>query len=111
MDTRDYSAIGAEAPLPMNNPDFDKGYDYVSRPAHYDMPIQPREYIMKNGLSYCMGNIVKYASRAGKKQYGNMSMLDSELIDLRKIQEYAEYQIEAIIELKFELEEDKPNGY
>jgi hypothetical protein len=103
MDTRNSHA--------MTNPDIYGGYDHVSRPAHYDMPIQPREYIMTNGLSYCMGNIVKYASRAGKKQYGNMSMLDSELIDLRKIQEYAEYQIEAINELKLELEVDKMNGF
>jgi len=95
----------------MNNPDIYGGYDHVSRPAHYDMPIQPREYIMTNGLSYCMGNIVKYASRAGKKQYGNMSMIDSELIDLHKIQEYAEYQIEALNELKLEAKVDKINGF
>jgi hypothetical protein len=32
--------------------------------THYkDMPIQPIEYILKNGLGFCEGNVVKYVSR------------------------------------------------
>lgn len=30
---------------------------------HYDLSIQPIEFIMKNGLGYCEGNIIKYISR------------------------------------------------
>ncbi len=36
-------------------------------PNHYDMPIQPIEYIMRNNLDYCSANIIKYASRWDKK--------------------------------------------
>jgi len=36
-------------------------------PSHYDMPIQPIEYIMRNNLDYCSANIIKYASRWDKK--------------------------------------------
>jgi hypothetical protein len=32
--------------------------------SHYkDMAIQPIEYIHKNGLGFCEGNIVKYITR------------------------------------------------
>jgi len=35
---------------------------------HYkDMPIQPIDYIMKNGLGFCEGNIVKYITRYNSK--------------------------------------------
>ena len=32
-------------------------------PTHYDFVIQPVEYIIKNGLGFCEGNVVKYISR------------------------------------------------
>jgi len=32
-------------------------------PTHYDFVIQPVEFIMKNGLGFCEGNIIKYISR------------------------------------------------
>ena len=31
--------------------------------SHYDMPISPLEYITKNNLGFCEGNIIKYVSR------------------------------------------------
>lgn len=31
--------------------------------THYDLTIQPIDYIMKNGLGYCEGNVVKYITR------------------------------------------------
>jgi len=36
-------------------------------PEHYDMKIQPIEYIMANGLGFCEGNILKYISRYKEK--------------------------------------------
>ena len=30
---------------------------------HYLMPIEPVDYIMKNGLDYLHGNVIKYISR------------------------------------------------
>lgn len=32
-------------------------------PDHYDFQIQPVEFILKNGLGFCEGNIIKYVSR------------------------------------------------
>ena len=32
-------------------------------PDHYDFEIQPVEFIMKNRLGFCEGNIIKYVSR------------------------------------------------
>lgn len=32
-------------------------------PTHYDFVIQPVEFIMRNGLGFCEGNIIKYISR------------------------------------------------
>ena len=32
-------------------------------PDHYDYAIQPVEFIMKNGLGFCEGNIIKYITR------------------------------------------------
>ena len=31
--------------------------------SHYNLTIQPIDYIMKNGLGYCEGNVVKYITR------------------------------------------------
>ncbi len=32
-------------------------------PTHYDFVIQPVEFIIKNGLGFCEGNVIKYISR------------------------------------------------
>jgi len=34
---------------------------------HYQIPIQPIEYILKNELGYCEGNAIKYITRHKKK--------------------------------------------
>lgn len=35
---------------------------------HYkDMPIQPAEFIHRNGIGYLAGNVIKYVVRHGKK--------------------------------------------
>lgn len=47
---------------------------------HYRLPIQPIEYIYRNGLDFIQGNIVKYATRFKKK--GGVQ-------DLKKIIHYA----------------------
>lgn len=59
-------------------------------PEHYDMKIQPIEYIMANGLGFCEGNIVKYVSR-----YGFKGGID----DLKKARHYIDMLIEQL-ELK-----------
>ena len=34
---------------------------------HYQLPIQPIDYILKNGLGYCEANVIKYVTRHAKK--------------------------------------------
>jgi hypothetical protein len=52
---------------------------------HYDVPIQPIEYIEANGLDFSEGNVIKYVTRY--KDKGGVN-------DLRK----AEYYIKKLIE-------------
>lgn len=32
-------------------------------PDHYDLPIQPVDYIVKNNLGFLEGNVIKYVTR------------------------------------------------
>ena len=36
--------------------------------SHYKLPIEPIDYIEKNNLSYCEGNVVKYVTRHKNKK-------------------------------------------
>lgn len=64
----------------------------VKKPAHYceGRLYEPRKVIRDWGLNFNLGNVVKYISRAGRK--------DSVLKDLLKAREYLDFEIEAIIE-------------
>lgn len=54
--------------------------------GHYkDMAIQPIEFTHKNGLNFCQGNIIKYATRYKSK---------NGIEDLQKVIHYAELLIE-----------------
>lgn len=53
--------------------------------SHYQLPIQPIEYILANGLGYCEANVVKYVSRWRNK--GGIQ-------DLKKATHYLEMLIE-----------------
>lgn len=66
----------------------------VVRPNHYTRYlIEPVTFIMQNGLSFEVGNIVKYACRAGHKLYPDMDEVESEITDLEKVRRYAEMRI------------------
>ena len=68
--------------------------DPVSSPSHYaGYVIEPIEYIMRNRMEFWRGNIVKYASRAGHKQYDGLTCDESEIRDLEKIIQYAKFRI------------------
>ena len=32
-------------------------------PVHYDFKIQPVDFILANGISFCEGNVIKYICR------------------------------------------------
>lgn len=53
-------------------------------PKHYDLPIQPVEYILANELGFCEGNVVKYISRWRSK---------GRVEDLRKARDYIDMLI------------------
>jgi hypothetical protein len=54
--------------------------------SHYkDMPIQPAEYIHKNGIGFIEGSIIKYVSRWKKKDG---------LRDLKKARHFLDLLIE-----------------
>ena len=73
--------------------------DIIKTPSHYARwVIQPLTYIMANGMEFWRGNIVKYATRAGFKQYDGMDILESEVVDLQKAIRNAEARIEQIRE-------------
>ena len=77
--------------------DFLSAQDLVNEPDHYSRwPIEPITFIMRNGFEFWRGNIVKYASRAGYKQYDGKTMEESEITDLEKVIRYAEMRINQI---------------
>lgn len=67
--------------------------DSVNRPAHYtDGKIEVIEYIEDKDLGFCLGNAIKYISRAGKKYK------DKEIEDLKKAIWYIERRIKELEE-------------
>lgn len=80
-----------------------KPKDLIERPEHYaQWAIEPIVFIMSNKFEFWRGNIIKYASRAGSKDYHGQSPEQSEITDLRKAIRYCEMRIN-------ELEGKKPN--
>ena len=65
-----------------------KENDPVNHPKHYtDGRIEVIEYIEDKNLGFCLGNAIKYISRAGKKEK------NKEIQDLRKAVWYLERRI------------------
>lgn len=54
--------------------------------THYQLPIQPTEYIVKNNLDYLSGNVIKYVTRWKSKH----NSLDKQLEDIDKAIHYLE---------------------
>jgi hypothetical protein len=68
--------------------------DIINKPSHYSrFAIEPIEFIMRNGLPFHIGNIIKYSLRAGFKLYEGMDEDESEIVDLGKVIRYAEMRI------------------
>ena len=60
--------------------------DNIKNPPHYaNSEIEPIDYIIKNKLTYCEGNVVKYITRWRKK--GGVE-------DLKKAKQYIDIIIE-----------------
>lgn len=77
-----------------------KQFDDVLKPKHYaDSKIEVIDYIEDKGLGFCLGNVIKYVSRAGKKHSAGMTDKEKAIQDLKKAQYYLDRRIK-------ELEED-----
>jgi hypothetical protein len=73
--------------------------DNVNRPSHYtDGKIEVIDYIEDKRLGFCLGNVVKYVSRAGKKHSTGMTDIEKEVEDLKKAQWYLARRIQELEE-------------
>lgn len=66
------------------------GKDLVAHPSHYveGRRFEPKDVIRDWGLNYNLGCVIKYVSRAGRK--------DDILLDLYKARQYLDFEIDAI---------------
>lgn len=74
-----------------------KGYDPVNSPKHYtDTKIEVIDYIEDKNLGFCLGNAIKYISRAGRKQSAGLGEKDKAIQDLEKAIWYINRRIREI---------------
>lgn len=68
--------------------------DIFANPDHYaaGRTHEPKDVIMKYGLNFNMGNVVKYISRAGRKDGS------SYVEDLKKARQYAVFELEHLMQ-------------
>lgn len=70
--------------------DIDRQYEkeMVNHPSHYNQGIEAIDYIESHKLSFCLGNVVKYITRAKHK--------GTELQDLKKASWYLQREIDRL---------------
>ena len=65
--------------------EISKNYDDVQAPKHYtDTKIEVIDYIEDKNLGFCLGNAIKYISRAGRKNSAAMNEKEKAIQDLEK---------------------------
>lgn len=77
-----------------------KIFDPVNNPKHYtETKIEPIDYVEDKNLGFCLGNVIKYVSRAGrKKDYDDQDVVEKEIQDLYKARWYLERRIKELEE-------------
>lgn len=93
MTAQEWNDIGM---TPDRIPDKKVIPDNVNHPEHYggkENPYEAIKVIEAWNLTFCLGNVVKYLSRAGKK--------GSKLEDLKKAQWYLNREIERLEQCVF----------
>jgi hypothetical protein len=74
-----------------------KTHDNVKNPSHYTSgKIEVIDFIEDQGLGFCLGNVVKYVSRAGKKHSADKSNKEKAVEDLKKAMWYLDRRIREI---------------
>ena len=79
-------------------------FDDVNKPVNGGFfVLQPEviDYIEDKQLGFCLGNVIKYVSRAGRKKSSDKTDLEKEIQDLEKAKWYLERRI---FELKSKME-------
>ncbi len=80
----------------------------IDHPQHYggkDNPYEAIKVIEAWNLDFCLGNTVKYISRAGKKDILNKGQDKIELEDLKKAQWYLQRRIEQLEKIVHETDQ------
>lgn len=78
---------------------IEKKYDDVLNPQHYtDSKIEVIDYIEDKNLGFCLGNVIKYVSRAGKKHSADKTDREKEINDLKKARWYINRRIKELEE-------------
>jgi len=71
----------------------------VTHPSHYTSgKIEVIDFITDQNLDFCLGNVIKYISRAGKKFEEGKTILEKEIEDLEKAKFYLQYRIDLLKE-------------
>lgn len=74
--------------------------DPVTHPSHYTSgKIEVIDFITDQNLDFCLGNVVKYISRAGKKESDrskNQTIEEKTIEDLKKARFYLDYKIKML---------------
>ena len=77
--------MGGQVIIGESNKDLRK---YVENPSHYNSgKIEVIDFIEDQKLGFCLGNVIKYVSRAGKKDSSKI------IEDLEKAKWYLEREI------------------
>ena len=84
LDIRDYEAIKRAQQQAKNI--------QVGGNHYQQMTIQPVEFIEKNNLSYCQGNVIKYVCRYNTKH----SRKEQQVQDLEKAKHYIDLLIASL---------------
>lgn len=72
--------------------------DPVTHPSHYTSgKIEVIDFITDQKLDFCLGNVVKYVSRAGKKAEQGKTNLEKQIEDLKKAEFYLNYKIKELL--------------
>ena len=75
------------------NMEENRTYDIVNNPSHYTSGnIEVIDFIEDKKLGFCLGNVVKYVARAGKKDPSK------EIEDLKKAEWYLKRRIKELEE-------------
>lgn len=81
----------------INHGENNKNYDEVQSPKHYtDTKIEVIDYIEDKNLGFCLGNAIKYISRAGRKSSAALNEKEKAIQDLEKAIWYINRRIREI---------------